>query len=102
MDKGQIASYIRSERDGMLRAGFATILIVLLFVGFLVFVGIPMTRSDNYLNKGKLYLERQQYERAYGCFRASDGEWKNDDAQKQLSAIKDLFHATMTTSRSCN
>jgi hypothetical protein len=82
-----IVMYFKKEAKGLIGAAIVAIVIVVAAIIFLIYIGFPMTMGANYLNKGKLYLEKQQYEKAFGCFVDSERTWSSEEARDLIAKI---------------
>ena len=69
----------------------ASIVIILVFFGYLYFVGVPLTNANNYLNQGIRYYEAGEYTKARTEFEKSLGIWYSETAAGYLKQTQELL-----------
>ena len=67
----------------------ASILLILAFLVYLKFVGVPLTQSRNHLNQGVIYYEEQKYQQAKTEIEQSLQIWRTQEAVDYLSLVSE-------------
>jgi hypothetical protein len=63
--------------------------ITCIFLLYVWFVGIPLTKSENKYNEGLRYYNNEYYEKALNSFQEADEIWPNKDAKKYIELIEE-------------
>jgi hypothetical protein len=80
-------SYIKTELKELIAAAIVLLLVVLSFLAYLKFVGLPMTRARNTYNEGMLIWSTGDTVRAKQKFEDSLSYWKTSEAQAALDRL---------------
>ena len=70
---------------------FASIIIILVFFGYLYFVGIPLTNSNNHLNQGIRNYEAGEYDKAKVALEKSLKIWYSEAAAGYLQQTQEML-----------
>ncbi|MEI7579298.1 MAG: hypothetical protein WCJ58_04645 [bacterium] len=69
------------------KAYFASAVIIVIFSLYLIFVGLPVTRSENAFNHGLRFYEIGNQIQAKEWFQKSEQIWPNKDARQYLQKM---------------
>ena len=85
----KLIDYIKTEFKELLAAGIVLILVILIFMAYLKFVGLPMTRARNTYNEAMIIWTAGDKIRAKQRLMDSLGYWNTIEAQSALKEVNE-------------
>ena len=83
----KIKNYIKQEKNDILKAFLVLIIVSGSYLGYLYFVGIPMTRAKNYFNLGYLNYQDRNFQEAKVALTTSLKYFYSQEASDLLRKI---------------
>ena len=84
----KIKKYIRKEKADIFSAFVVLLVVTTSYLGYLYYIGIPMTKAKNFYNTGYLYYQEHNNEKAKDALYTSLDAYYTPEAYDLLQKIK--------------
>ena len=83
----KIKKYFKKEKTDIFAAFIVLFTVSTSYIGYLYYIGIPMTKAKNYYNSGYLYYQENNYDKAKEALFTSLDAYYTPEAYDLLQEI---------------
>lgn len=83
----KLKSYLKQEKKEILQAFIVMVIVASVYLAYLYFVGIPMTKAKNYYNQAYLNFTEGNYEKSRNALNNSLSFFYTQEAKDLLNKL---------------